>query len=44
MKEMPDLICGKTAAGGNYNSTHDTKVYADKHMSIVRAINEVMYK
>ena len=23
MKEMPDLICGKTAVGGNYNSTHD---------------------
>ena len=23
-KEMPDLICGKTAVGGNYNSTHDT--------------------
>lgn len=20
---MPDLICGKTAAGGNHNSTHD---------------------
>lgn len=24
MKEMPDLICGKTAVGGNYNSTHDS--------------------
>ena len=22
-KEMPDLICGKAAVGGNYNSTHD---------------------
>ena len=25
MKEMPNLICGKTAVGGNYNSTHDKK-------------------
>ena len=23
MKEMPDLICGKAAVGGNYNSTRD---------------------
>ena len=23
IKEMPDLICGKTAVGGNYNSAHD---------------------
>lgn len=23
-KEMPDLICGKTAVGGNYNSTRDS--------------------
>ena len=23
MKEMSDLICGKAAVGGNYNSTHD---------------------
>ena len=22
-KEMSDLICGKAAVGGNYNSTHD---------------------
>ncbi|MCI7130196.1 MAG: hypothetical protein MSA09_06520, partial [Lachnospiraceae bacterium] len=22
-KEMSDLICGKTAVGGNYNSTRD---------------------
>ena len=25
MKEMPNLICGKGAVGGNYNSTRDTK-------------------
>lgn len=25
MKEMPDLICGKTAVGRNYNSTRDKK-------------------
>ncbi len=25
MKEMPDLICGKTAVGWIYNSTHDNK-------------------
>ena len=24
MKEMPNLICGKAAVGGNYNSTRDT--------------------
>ena len=24
MKEMPDLICGKAAVGGNYNSTRYT--------------------
>ena len=23
MKEMPNLICGKGAVGGNYNSTRD---------------------
>ena len=23
-KEMPDLICGKGAVGGNYNSTRDS--------------------
>ena len=26
MKEMSDLICGKAAVGGNYNSTRDTKM------------------
>ena len=25
MKEMPNLICGKVAVGGNYNSTRDAK-------------------
>ena len=25
MKEMSDLICGKAAVGGNYNSTRDTQ-------------------
>ena len=24
MKERSDLICGKAAVGGNYNSTHDS--------------------
>ena len=24
MKEMPDLICGKAAVGGNYNLTRDS--------------------
>ena len=27
MKEMSDLICGKAAVGGNYNSTHDNVEY-----------------
>ena len=26
MKEMPNLICGKGAVGGNYNSTRDNIV------------------
>ena len=26
-KERSDLICGKAAVGGNYNSTHDSKDY-----------------
>lgn len=25
IKEMSDLICGKAAVGGNYNSTRDSK-------------------
>ena len=25
MKEMSDLICGKAAVGGNYNSTRDNR-------------------
>ena len=25
MKEMSDLICGKAAVGGNYNSTRDSQ-------------------
>ncbi|MDY5025200.1 MAG: hypothetical protein SPF19_01535, partial [Oliverpabstia sp.] len=29
MKEMPDLICGKAAVGGNYNSTRDIKTEKD---------------
>ena len=30
MKEMSDLICGKAAVGGNYNSTRDTVYKIDK--------------
>ena len=26
MKEMPDLICGKAAVGGNHNSTRDNMI------------------
>ena len=26
MKEMSDLICGKAAVGGNYNSTRDSSI------------------
>ena len=26
MKEMSDLICGKAAVGGNYNSTRDIHI------------------
>lgn len=33
VKEMPDLICGKSAVGGNYNSTRDNSLL------IVRDIN-----
>ena len=28
IKEMSDLICGKAAVGGNYNSTRDTSLGA----------------
>lgn len=27
IKEMSDLICGKAAVGGNYNSTRDSKIH-----------------
>ena len=27
MKERSDLICGKAAVGGNYNSTHDNMIW-----------------
>ena len=30
MKEMSDLICGKAAVGGNYNSTRDNTARANK--------------
>ena len=31
-KEMPDLICGKAAVGGNYNSTRDRMSQRDSHI------------
>ena len=27
--EMPNLFCGKTAVGGNYNSTHDNQISSE---------------
>ena len=30
IKEMSDLICGKAAVGGNYNSTRDNYIYIVK--------------
>ena len=32
MKEMSDLICGKAAVGGNYNSTRDN-IYTEVNYS-----------
>ena len=31
-KEMSELICGKAAVGGNYNSTRDKQTIAQKRM------------
>ena len=33
MKEMSDLICGKAAVGGNYNSTRDSKKTLEMSLS-----------
>ena len=33
MKEMPNLICGKVAVGGNYNSTRDSWLYWGSSLS-----------
>ena len=33
MKEMPDLICGNAAVGGNYNSTRDSNICPGKHIT-----------
>ena len=30
MKERSDLICGKAAVGGNYNSTRDILLWQEK--------------
>ena len=40
MKEMSDLICGKAAVGGNYNSTRDNMAvnsFLNGFISIKRA-------
>ena len=34
MKEMSDLICGKAAVGGNYNSTRDTTLLQEYSMQL----------
>ena len=36
MKEMSELICGKTAVGGNYNSTRDNMGYENVTYEVVR--------
>ena len=38
MKERSDLICGKAAVGGNYNSTRDIKTAYNKNVKIEKAI------
>ena len=35
MKEMSDLICGKAAVGGNYNSTRDIQQNTQMHQEIL---------
>ena len=41
MKEMSDLICGKAAVGGNYNSTRDT--WFIKEMSYTPTLSFEMF-
>ena len=41
MKEMPNLICGKVAVGGNYNSTRD--IWAGQELYRKGNSREVFY-
>lgn len=43
MKKMPDLICGKVAVGGNYNSTHD-KMTASEVAEICNITTSTFYR
>ena len=36
MKEMPNLICGKVAVGGNYNSTRDKHGFMLNQVTMVK--------
>ena len=41
MKEMPDLICGKAAVGGNYNSTRDIMMLMEKNFIMIFSGNSM---
>ena len=41
IKEMSDLICGKAAVGGNYNSTRDSTLL-EKYLTIDCSVNEYL--
>ncbi len=38
MKEMSDLICGKAAVGGNYNSTRDSDTKAGTSIAYINGV------
>ena len=43
IKEMSDLICGKAAVGGNYNSTRDSKRSKKQRDSWVRICTTIRW-
>ena len=43
MKERSDLICGKAAVGGNYNSTRDTYITQDSYVETLCRLQEIFY-
>ena len=42
MKEMPNLICGKGAVGGNYNSTRDNLAYCVSNSLCIERLKAIV--